>query len=273
MQAFRDSESSQSARIRPAAWAGAVLSLLFAGQAAAQSVFWSDWAGNGASTSLRQLDLASGQQSVLRSGAAGNVGQEPHHFGPAGIALDPARRHLYYGDLNSDSINRINFDGTGHTTLVTGVPGVSDVALDLAGGRIYWTDTEQDRIRRANLDGSNVQDVVTANLINASGLALDPARGRIYWADYHRDVIGSARLDGSDVRLAPTPGGGPIDVAIDPVNNRVIWSDFDTYRIYRADPDLTPGSVQTIVTRSDIQLPGSLAVDPVGQHLYWIDWG
>ena len=28
-----------------------------------------------------------------------------------------------------------------------------------------------------------------------------------------------------------------------------------------------------IVTRSDIQLPGSLAVDPVGQHLYWIDWG
>ena len=270
MQAFRDSQSS---RTRPAAWAVAILCLLFAGQAPAQSLFWSDWGPNSTPTSLRRLDLPSGQQQVLRSGSPGNVGPQPHNFGPMGIALDPARGHLYYGDVNSNSIDRINFDGTGHTTLVTGTPGVSDVALDLAGGRIYWTDVDQDRIRRANLDGSNVQDVVTTNLINASGLTLDPARGRIYWSDFHRDVIGSARLDGSDVRLAPTPGGGPIDVAIDPVNNRVIWSDFDTYRIYRADPDLTPGSVQTIVTLNNTTLPGSLAVDPVGQHLYWVDWG
>src|SRR5947209_6377806 len=78
-------------------------------------------------------------------------------------AMGQARSdYIYWSSLNGGDIRRANLDGSGQTTLVSGLSGPLGPALDIAGGQMYWSDNYSGDIRRANLDGSGQAILLTA---------------------------------------------------------------------------------------------------------------
>lgn len=133
-----------------------------------------------------------------------------------GIALDPAAEKLYWSELTSGTIQRVNLDGTGAETIVpAGDPcnSPAGVALNPSAGRIYWTDLGCGAIFTANLDGTKAEAIVTQKdgLIGPRGIAIDPTGRNLYWTDVVTEKIQRAGLDGSKiedvVRTQPTDFG------------------------------------------------------------------
>jgi hypothetical protein len=60
---------------------------------------------------------------------------------PGRPALDLANGQMYWNLNNSPwDIMRANLDGTGLTTVLSGLNGPNSVSLDLAGGKMYWAE-------------------------------------------------------------------------------------------------------------------------------------
>jgi hypothetical protein len=121
---------------------------------------------------------------------------------------------MYWTDYGSGDIQRANFDGTGQTTLVSGLSGPGGIALDLSGGKMYWTDQNAGEILRANLDGTG-QQILVQNLPGPDVIALDIAGGRMYWTDFSGGDVRRANLDGTGQETLVTGLLRGISVALD----------------------------------------------------------
>src|SRR5262249_29248091 len=62
--------------------------------------------------------------------------------------------YIYWSEFGGGNIRRANLDGSGMTTLVSGLAAPLGPSLDLARGHMYWADHFNGDIRRANLDGT-----------------------------------------------------------------------------------------------------------------------
>ena len=191
--------------------------------------------------------------------------------GPEILVVDPDSPPIYWTDYGTDTIQRVNLDGSNVQDLITsGLASPNGVALDVAGGKMYWTDYGTDKIQRANLDGSNVQDLITSGLDRPSYIALDVAGGKMYWTDYGTDKIQRANLDGSNVQDLVTQGlGDPVGIALDVSGGKMYWPDVGTDKIQCANLD--GSNVQDLIT-SGLEAPWGIALDVVGGKMYWTDW-
>jgi hypothetical protein len=192
-------------------------------------------------------------------------------FGVAG----PVRcQFLYYSSAGGGYIRRVNLDGTGQVTLISGLDGPAGPTLDLAAGQMYWADTNAGTIRRANLDGSGVTTLVSglppSGPMSPSAFepALDLARGQMYWTDGVEFGPGSLRranLDGSDVTTLVTGlRGAAGGVVLDLAAGQMYWGEGQApARIQRANLD---GSGLTTL----LQVPVTqVALDIPGGKMYW----
>lgn len=110
-----------------------------------------------------------------------------------GIGVDPVHNWVFWTQYvygGNDRVNRINYDGTGRTTIGN---YVSPRGLELVGNTIYFIWGAEDLIMRANLDGSGVDTVLTD--VDGHFFAIDTALGKIYWTESNK--IKSANLDNS----------------------------------------------------------------------------
>ena len=157
-------------------------------------MYWSTWAGK---ISSANLDGSNVQDAI--------VGLDE----PEDIALDVSSGKIYWIDSNANVIQSANLDGTNIQNVISeGLSHQLGIALDLTAGKIYWTNTSFwplsephvsfDKIQRANLDGTNIEDLVTTDLVLATGIALDISLGKMYWSDSAHGIF-RANLDGSNV--------------------------------------------------------------------------
>jgi hypothetical protein len=102
----------------------------------------------------------------------------PFNF-PSSIALDTVNGHIYVGDSGTNSIWRINLDGSNQTTIVSFGVNVDLSDVEVSGAKLYWTDQLLNRIQRSNLDGSGIEDVVADGY--GRRIAIDERGGKIYW--------------------------------------------------------------------------------------------
>lgn len=77
------------------------------------------------------------------------------------IALDPANDLIYFADSENEIIGRMNMDGTGVTTLLTGIPA-EDIEIDKTTSTLYWT--SHTKVQRANTDGTGIEDLVALDI-------------------------------------------------------------------------------------------------------------
>ena len=197
-------------------------------------------------------------------------GDDAQETNPKVLVVDPDSPPIYWTDYGTDTIQRVNLDGSNVQDLITsGLEAPWGIALDVAGGKMYWTDPITDKIQRANLDGSNVQDLVTQGLSAPVGIALDVAGGKMYWTVLDLDKIQCANLDGSNVQdLITSELEAPWGIALDVAGGKMYWTVLDLDKIQCANLD--GSNVQDLIT-SGLEAPWGIALDVVGGKMYWTD--
>jgi hypothetical protein len=146
------------------------------------------------------------------------VYHNPVPYGNGMLALDLAGGKIYFTDYNDGLIERCNLDGTGVTTLSSGLNSPLGIALDIAGGKMYWIDASN--IYKSNLDGSGRQTLVSG-LKQPEAAALDLSAGKMYWTDYGdpgtaNGDIRSANLDGTGAQVLISSLNNPWGIALVP---------------------------------------------------------
>jgi hypothetical protein len=101
-------------------------------------------------------------EGVGRSNLDG-LAAENVYLGPASsFALDSLGGQIYISGgrshVGGETIKRMNLNGTGLTTLVSGLTYTNSLEVDIPGGKVYWMTNAE--IQRANLDGSGVEHLV-----------------------------------------------------------------------------------------------------------------
>ena len=77
-----------------------------------------------------------------------------------GMFFDGLEKVIYFAD--EKAIYRINADGTGITTLVSGQTQIRDICVEIVNDWLYWTNDGDDAIMRASaVDGSGETQIVT----------------------------------------------------------------------------------------------------------------
>lgn len=84
------------------------------------------------------------------------------------LTLDIKNGKLYFGDRTTDTVQRMNFDGTQRETIIKTdvIDEPQALAVDVLNNRLYCSDIGDDDIRHARLDGSDVEVLIP----NASGV-------------------------------------------------------------------------------------------------------
>jgi hypothetical protein len=149
-----------------------------------------------------------------------------------GVAVDHARRQLYWTQKGSDNagkgrILRAGLEIPHGETAATrtdieiwrdGLPEPIDLELDEGSRLIYWTDRGDppagNTLNRApvDADGSQPPDVLVSHLMEAIGLALDIAGGRLFVTDLGGSVY-VAGLDGAHPQVLAAAQGNITGIA------------------------------------------------------------
>ncbi len=144
-----------------------------------------------------------------------------------GMAVDTANGWLY---LAGGAIKRVRLDGTGLTTLISGldIPGFtscSGVALDVPNNKLYYAFNTA--IGRADLDGSNHTPtyVTTGGGAPPDDVAIDRTNGKLYWTISGANKIGRANVDGTGIQSAFLTVTAPRSLIVDPQASKVFWAD------------------------------------------------
>jgi hypothetical protein len=249
-------------RLRPLL---AVLGLLLATTAHAQSVYWID-------TNF----------PMPRLGKANDDGTNPQlapltvESLPEGLAIDVYNGKLYWGEAawTGARLNRAGVDLGGMSALVGGESSMRGVAFDVFNNKIYWTTSNLvtgGQVHRANSDGTG--PAVIASLgpaANPRGIVVDGVGGRLFWADYDQNMIFTSDLNGAGV--APVAAAGlvtPWGLAFDPPNGRLYVSEYAPGRIQRIQ---LPGGALTPVL-GGLGNPTYLAIDPGSGRMFWTEAG
>ena len=160
-------------------------------------------------------------------------------------------------------LGRVNLDGSGFQTMMTGMGFPTGIDVDPVNQHIYWTESttalNSRRIRRADLDGSNIVDIVTG-LVGADGISLDLSASKIYWTNRtntaNNPTVQRSDFNGSNVQtLIVGPDATAIEV--DSVGGKIYWTagaNSPTATLMQANLDGT--SPQALFTASSMQLYG-----------------
>jgi hypothetical protein len=152
------------------------------------------------------------------------------------MAVDALNGKLFLVDGASNSLWSVNLDGTGLTSITTGLrPFPTDLALDVLNQRIYLTtsSTVQSNNTVQSMDylGAGRSILFTATgpagngVSRCTAIAVDLLNSKIFIADAGAKKIWSMSLAGSSLAaLATTANGFPIGLALDPTNQQVYFA-------------------------------------------------
>jgi len=187
-------------------------------------LYWSDREGMG----IQRCNLdGSGLETIVSTGSPAQHKGEQWRW-CVGIAIDPARGHVYWTQKGGDNafegtIRRTNIKmpaGATATsrgdiiTLFSRMPEPIDLDLDLSTRTMYWTDRGDNTVSRAPMDPKPGYDpatrvdrkILVKDLKEAIGVALDLPRQRMAYTSLGGEV-GIAKLDGSEARMLATGQG------------------------------------------------------------------
>jgi DNA-binding beta-propeller fold protein YncE len=183
---------------------------------------------------------------------------------------------VYFSEQTSQTIFRMNVDGSEVQPIVAGVGTVDSIAIDPTNGYLYWTQLGGDdspsfgerAIRRSSLDGTNVTTIVGSAFSGSfSALAIDLVRQRLYWTDSLDNNIRSANVDGSDQQVLISNVQNPDGIAVDPESQKMYWTETTfSQRVRRANLD---GSDPQDLITTGLSQPLGIALDIENGKMYF----
>jgi len=192
----------------------------------ARKLYWSDREG----MRVMRANLDGSAIETLVETGHGDVARRDQRNWCVGIALDEARRQMYWTQKGSGGNGRIlrsSMDMPAGSSaasrsdievLFDGLPEPIDMDVDLSTRLMYWTDRGDpprgNTVNRAPMDppahadpaARGDQQILFDGLKEGIGIAIDAAHGRMFVTDLGGNVY-RAKLDGSDHRAILTAQG------------------------------------------------------------------
>lgn len=159
-------------------------------------------------------------------------------YTPYYLDLDLVNGKIYWGDFqgsptSSGNVFRMNLDGTGRETVVSGNLQSRGVELDLTGGMLYWVNRNGGKIMRCplialpvNASTSPAVQTIYSGLDTPHGVTLDVKAGKVYWVDTGSNgypnttgdmAVSRGNMDGSTPQeILVNLGTDPWDIELDP---------------------------------------------------------
>jgi hypothetical protein len=155
------------------------------------------------------------QQTITKSDLNGanrtttvNTGQQTSE-----LLLDRTNSRLIFVGLGDgggperprDMIERVNLDGTGMQTLVSGIVQLTAIDIDPIANKLYWVDLGYNAlndtvIRRSNLDGTGVETLLSNLPDVIVDMDVDYLNSTIYWTSRDEGKIKKSDLNGGNVQ-------------------------------------------------------------------------
>ncbi|XDV42944.1 hypothetical protein PO909_011511 [Leuciscus waleckii] len=146
-----------------------------------RKVYWTDLAGR----TINRASLEPGSESEIIINTA--------LTSPEGLAVDVARRRLFWVDSTPDKIETANLDGSDRRVLFEkDLVNPRAIIVDSPTGTLYWTDwnREAPKIESSSVDGQNRRVLVQDGIGLPNALAYDSTTRQVCWAD-----AGTKRLE------------------------------------------------------------------------------
>ena len=134
------------------------------------------WLERGTGTIFRADIDGSNSETVISSLGAGL----------RNLAVDPTNSDIYWAidsDGPSQVIRRANYDGTGTTTILSGLTDPQSIALDVPNNFLYYSDEGANRIARSTLAGTGLTTIYSTNTNDPERVVLNAAGTFAYWLD------------------------------------------------------------------------------------------
>lgn len=189
------------------------------------------------------------------------------------MAYDSTSQKVY-GATKQGAIRRMNPDGTGLETLLTGLDDPIELQLDPVNGKMYWFHRRGASIQRSNLDGSALETIVPSGEVSGgASLGLDSARGKLYWIRDDEEIR-RANLDGSSVETI-IPGQSfneLLCLVLDRTNQKLYWvNDGGTGSNFIGRSNLDGSNIQEIVALNNFPDVSCPLIDTAAGLIYWGD--
>ncbi|XP_072545091.1 nidogen-2 isoform X2 [Salminus brasiliensis] len=157
-----------------------------------RKVYWTDLAGRTIS------------RAALEPGAEPEILINTGLMSPEGLAVDVARRRLFWVDSTPDKIEMANLDGSERRILFdTDLVNPRAIIVDSHSGTLYWTDwnREAPKIESSTVDGHNRRVLVQDGIGLPNALTFDSNARRLCWADAGTKRLECVAPDGSGRRV------------------------------------------------------------------------
>lgn len=212
---------------------------------------------------------------------------------PTSLALDLGSQDMYWTDGATGKIRRAKMNRSildPIDDLATDLVWPDNLALDLAQGQMYWTEWSPGRVRRANLTGavaSSIENLVDFTSGLPTGLTLDLPGDKMYWTDGVNQTIQSSELTGASFAVTdvfsaadglnapegivvPAALAGPTVLRSAP---QLYWVDEEAQKVQRTGADDYRTVLDQLTSEHGLNMPGSIALDPIAGKMYWTDDG
>ncbi|KAL2091711.1 hypothetical protein ACEWY4_011509 [Coilia grayii] len=147
------------------------------------------------------------------------------------------------------------------------------VDYDWQEQRVFWISLNADSIKWSSLDRKSQGTIIKG--INVDCIAVDWVGRNLYWIDGFGSQINAIGLDqslmkaGDLVTILDEDMEQPRSLALLPDRGIMFWSEVGgEAQIECSGMD---GSDRRVLVKDGLRWPASLAVDPMGQRLYWTD--
>ena len=195
--------------------------------------------------------------------------------GLRGIEVDVRSNSLFWTDVNSDRIERVDLNAPWRApsgVVTTGLSFPQDLELSISAGKLFWSDSTLKHVETSNLDGTR-RSVLFSALTTTVGV--DDVNGKIYSENRSTAASGSivrSNFDGTEfeevIKNVPTAN----DIAIDPLNEVIYWTSSAGLAsgnggVYRVDFDGT-NFAEIFVLGSNLDA-GGIALDLANGKVYW----
>lgn len=192
-----------------------------------------------------------------------------------GMAVDDVNGHLYVQNTFTSSIIRMNLDGTGVTTIATGLDVVLSMQVDPSAGKLFYSlidwESSNSTVVSRNLDGSGATTIFTGiNQSNTVGISIDPVAQRVYVADSGQNVgVTSPHANVSSVSYT---GADLVNLYSNNYNSEIAVADGNlfTYSYFSIDRGTTTGGAQQSIFSPGVpnSIVAGLATNPDGDMVY-----